>query len=84
MIKYKQIKPQTVDVWSEEYGYIGNVNEYEFNHLRIQIKEQKATGYYVFFNGERIRIFPSGGLEEWPTGLFDLIADQLHKLFITK
>jgi hypothetical protein len=80
MIKYKQIKPQTVDVWSDEYGFIGNVNEYEFNDIRIQIKEQKATGYYAFFNGEKYYIDTDGKLD-WPNGLFSLMGDQLMILF---
>lgn len=81
MIQYKQIKPQTVDLWSDDYGFIANVNEEELNDIRIQIKEQKATGYYCFFNGEKIYINSVGKFEKWPKGFFDLLDQQLSILY---
>ena len=89
MITLKGIIPQAVDVYRDtEDGteYIGRANEYEFNDLRIQIKNENATGYYAIFNpewgdvGMKVVINPNGSITNWPKGFFDLYEQQLDQL----
>lgn len=76
-----KIPPQTVRVYFNS-EFVGLVNQYEFNALRIKIKEQKISGFSVQVEegGERAMIETNGQLNFWPIGLFDLLCDQLRKL----
>ena len=78
MIKPDKITPETVDAYGPD-GFIGTLNEYEFNDLRIKIKNAKFegdTGYYISFNGYNIEINKHGVLKDWPKGLFSLFESQ--------
>jgi len=77
-VKFNKIEPQTVEVWNAD-GFFGMANEYEFNDIRIQIKENKDPNFYIMFRGTSYQINTDGRLE-WPNGLFDMIIDQLRKL----
>jgi hypothetical protein len=79
MITYNKIEPQTVEVWNEN-GFFARVDYFELNDIRIQIKNEKASGWYVMFNGSKIRIHENGKLESWPAGFFELIDIQLDQL----
>lgn len=76
-----KIAPQTVRVYFNS-EFVGLVNQYEFNALRIKIKEQKISGFSVQVEegGERAMIQNNGLLNNWPIGLFDLFSEQLDKL----
>lgn len=80
MIKVNKITPQTVELFNPQDESMGFINEYEFNDVRIQIKEQKAEGYYCMFNGERFNINKDGRSQDWFEGFFDLIEQQMSKL----
>lgn len=56
-------------------------NELIFNDIRIQIKDQKLSGYYLIFEGSKCEINNDGELAEWPKGLFTISTDQLNYLF---
>lgn len=80
MIQINKIKPFKCKAYSPEGKYLGLLNEYEFNDLRIQIKEQQIFGYYMLFNNEKILIDKNGSCENWPNGFYDLIGLQLFKI----
>jgi predicted ATPase len=80
MIIVNKIDPPTVELFDPEGYSMGFVNEYEFNDIRIQIKNTKAEGYHCVFKGELIKIDKNGKVDNWPSGFFDLIESQLIKL----
>lgn len=80
MIKLNTIIPQEVDLYAPDGTYLGKVNEYEFLDVLVQIKENQYSGYYVIFEGQKIRIDKNGTLEDYPIGLFDLLTDLRLKL----
>jgi hypothetical protein len=79
MIEVKKISIPYVDLYDPSGTHLGQLNEYEFTDVRVQIKEKKISGYYIIFNKRKIMIGKNGGLEEWPDGLFD----QLEKLYLS-
>lgn len=78
-VKLNKIEPQTVEVWNAD-GLFGIVNEYEFNDIRIQIKETKETGWFAVFEEIVIVINTDGRCDVWPDGFFDTFDKQLDKL----
>jgi len=78
-IKYKKIYPPTVLVYDENDKLVAEMNEYEFNDFRIQIKRNKASGYYVVERGNRHPINSNGSMAKHPV-CFWLVADQLDEL----
>lgn len=80
MIKLKTIFPQEVDLYGPNESHLGKLNEYEFLDVLVQIKENQYSGYYVIFEGQKIRIDKNGTLEDYPIGLFDLLTDLRLKL----
>lgn len=77
-IKVKTIEIPKVDLYSPEGVHLGNLNEYEFLDVRVQIKETQSVGYYVMFNDNKVGIDINGVLEEYPDGMFDI----LEKLYL--
>lgn len=85
MIKIKDIKIQNFPLYDSNNNLIGNVNEYQFNDVRIQIGENNLSGYYLLFTNEegqqtKINILPDSSVEQWPSGFFDLYPKQLSKI----
>lgn len=80
MIQIKNITPPTVEVYNPENGLLITMNEYELLDLRVQIKKEKAQGYYIKFNGEIILINRNGDLSEYPEGLLDTMTNYLLQL----
>ena len=60
---------------------LGELNEYELNDLRIQIKTNKAEGYYVLSGAENSKIYidTNGKFDGYPVEL-ELFENQLDKL----
>ena len=79
MIQVNKITPQVIEHFGPYGNSLGMLNQYEHNDLRIQIKEQKAEGYYVFFNGVEYPIDKTGRWRR-PTGAYTFLDDQLCKL----
>lgn len=79
-ITINRVKPEPADIFlnGEYFGFVSN--DYEFLDLRLQIKEAKATGFTVRFNGFESAITRGGNVIDWPPGLFSLIDDQLNKI----
>lgn len=55
-------------------------NELVFNDIRIQIKDQKLSGYYIEINDEKSKIENDGMLTDWPRDLFTILTTQLNYL----
>jgi hypothetical protein len=71
MIKVKKYEVQTVEHFDPDGNSLGFLNEYENADLRCQIAEEKASGYYLMFNGLKIPIEPDGKIINRETGLYD-------------
>lgn len=82
MIKVNKIVPQTVEAFDPDGNSLGFINEYELLDLRVQILKEKAWGYYLMFNGIKIRIDRKGTLESYPKGFFNLYGDYLSILVL--
>lgn len=78
-IRVKKIQPETVRVFGPEEEDLGYLNEYEFNDLRAQIKENKAEGYTLVFN-QVLYCIDKDGRYAKPDGLFDLYGDTLSRI----
>lgn len=80
-ISIKDINNIAIGIYNPENQLIVYTNnQLVFEDIRIQIKEKQLTGYYIKFNGEKIKIDRNGNLEKWPDGLFDKLTDLLLKL----
>lgn len=79
----EKIKPLEAHIYFED-SFLGVVNEYEFNALRIKIKYGALEGYSVSTadGKQRVTIDKFGRLETWPAGLFNLISEQLRTLIL--
>lgn len=62
MIKINRIIPQRVCLFNPDNKLMGLVNEFEFNDIRIQIKENKISGYYITYKKEKLFITDKGQL----------------------
>lgn len=80
MVKINRFIPQRVSLFSPEDEFLGMVNIYEFNDVRVQIMQSQLAGYYVVFNTKKIYIDHNGKIENWPEGLFDHLDDMYFKL----
>lgn len=72
------------DVNDDFVGFI--YNEHEFNKVRIQMMEKKATALFYFVwnnNGvdERITVDESGNMSDFPVGLYDQVRQDLLKMY---
>lgn len=80
MIQINYIEIPTADVYAPDDTFLGTVNEYQFNDIRIQIMRSNAVGYYVLLNGKKYQIGSNGSLLDWPTELFGIMEEQLMEL----
>jgi len=80
MIQINKIKPFRCKIFDPDGKFLGNVNEYEFNDILIQIKEASISGYFCKYKNQKIDLLPSGRIEFQPRGFFDLLEEQLSKL----
>ena len=80
-IEIKRIRPKKVDLFNSKDELIGTLfNEYELNHIRIQIASKQIDGYYIKCKDTKIDINNFGVLKEWPKGLFDIQENQIVEL----
>jgi hypothetical protein len=77
-LKIKKVVPETVMIWHDDYGFIGEANEYEFDLFRVDIKENQLEGYYVLKNNTQYHIDRRGTLVDWD--FFKLKDECLEKL----
>jgi hypothetical protein len=79
-IQVKKIVPVLVEAFDPDGYSLGFLNEFEFNDLRIQIMEKKASGYYMMFKNERIDLYLDGTVSNWAEGFYDIGENQLGKI----
>lgn len=80
LLKPAKIVPQEVECFDPEGTSFGFLNEYEFNDLRIKVKNANVTGYHAIFDGKKIDIQSNGEVHNWPVGFFDLFDSQLNTI----
>jgi hypothetical protein len=82
-LEIKRIPSDKVDLYNPDDDLIGTLfNEYELNHVRIQIAQRQLEGYYVLWRKHhRIDIESNGSIKNWPVGFFDMQENQLAELF---
>jgi hypothetical protein len=81
MIHINKITPPTLDIYDPGGKLLGTVNEYELLDIRVQIKKEQISGYYLIFNDKKVRIDKNGELEEYPPGLLDTMLGYYFELF---
>lgn len=80
MIVVNKIEPFTCEFFDPENKSLGFLNDFEFNDLRIQIKNEKGEGYYAVFDNKKLFIDADGRLKIWPKGFYDMFEKQLSQL----
>lgn len=77
-----KIPPETVEVYNKDGIFASAVNQCEFNAIRLQIKKYGEEGWYVVSNeGKRYDIDKNGMVEDWHSGMFNLLDYQLAQLY---
>jgi len=79
--KPMKIEEQVVEHFTPNDESIGFLTANEFLYLRIQIRNEYESGWYLMFEGERIMIKPNGDIEKWPNNLYNTATDLLNELF---
>jgi len=80
MIKVNKIEQPLHEHFDPEGKSLGFLNYLEHLDLRLQIKTEKADGYYLIFNDLTIRFQSNGRLERWPNDMYDQVESYLYKL----
>jgi hypothetical protein len=60
--------------------HLFDVNYFEFNDVRIQIKNNGLTDYYVKYESDFLSITPEGQIENWPSEMFSMMDEQLRTI----
>ena len=69
-----------VEFYAPNGEYIGATkSEVVFNEFRTQIKKEEAKGYYMIYNGEKIKFDKFGTPEDFPD-VFELNVNYLLEL----
>lgn len=79
-IERPKIELETAEIWHIKDNvqvYYFTVNYFEFNDVRIQIKNWGLTDYYVKFEEQFFLIDKDGRVQNWPPRLFDMMDSQL-------
>jgi hypothetical protein len=80
-IKVNKIVEPISTLYNSDGVEIGKITSYlELNDIRIQIKKNKVSGYYIIWEDMIIYTDKYGNLDEWPKGFYDLVDDQLNAL----
>lgn len=80
MIQIKKITPPTLEIYNRNGELLGEVNEYEFLDIRVQIRKAQISGYWLIFKNKKVRIDRNGELEEYPIGLLDTMSNYYYQL----
>lgn len=82
MIKINNnIQDRPADLYSPDGQLIGTIeNLLAFYDVRLQIKKEQVFGYYLMFEGQKIKIDKNGELENYPDNLFDTSLKYLTEL----
>lgn len=85
MIKIRKIKETICQLYDPQDNLVGTIrSELQLNDVRLQIKEQNISGYYIMWKDKgldyHINIDRKGTLENWPVGFYDTAIGQCEKL----
>ena len=81
MIQVNKYEHQVVEHFDSDDNSLGFLNELEHLDLRCQIAEEKAEGYYLIFNDEKVFIRSNGKIEQWSIDLYDTNLMLFSRLF---
>ncbi len=82
MVEIKQHTPEQIKLFGPDDNFIGLINNnVEMLDVRVQIAEQKLTGYYFTYGNIRIDIKSNGGVINYPEGLYGKTHDLCTKLY---
>ena len=60
MIKINKIDIELEDLYGPNDEYLGKVNLYEFNDIRLQVVKERVEGYYILSEGIKYHLYPNG------------------------
>lgn len=67
-------------LYSPDGEFIGQINNYEqYLDVKLQIKEQQVSGYYVSFCGDIVKLDKNGTEDHFPDGFW---GDKMSNLLI--
>ena len=70
-----------VDLYNSFGAYVGTAtNDVAIADILLQIKKNKAEGFYFMFQGHIIGIAINGSCESYPAGFFDTYGNILAQL----
>ncbi len=82
IVIWEYLTGELVDLYHDEFGCIGrNINERQFNDVRIQIAKEEVSGYYILWNDKRIDIDKNGDMSDFPVGLYDHVSTALAEIY---
>jgi hypothetical protein len=83
MITINNIQEDSIDILKDDHCIGTCKSSISFDDLRVQIKENKASGYFFMFNNKRYDIQPDGRIyPEYPRDLYREVTDLLTKLVL--
>lgn len=81
MIVIKEVEDDTAELFGPGDTLIGTIDtNLQLLDIRVQIKEQKLSGYYIIWRNNRLDIDKYGSVSNWPVGFFDTLDNLLNKL----
>jgi len=80
MVKINEIKEHEsiLCLDGEEIGIITSF--LQLNDIRLQIKRNKLSGYYIKWNIFKLSIDEYGHVSDWPLGFYDTFDKQIEEL----
>lgn len=80
MIKIKNVEDVPVKLYHEDQ-VVGTIKTVlQFLDVRLQIRDEDSTKYYVKFKGKKVSFDNHGKLMTYPKGLFDKADTLFDKL----
>ncbi len=82
-IEIKRITPEIVHWFKNDGTFLGTINnEYEFNHIRIELLKNNLTEEcYFMWNDMKLTVDTDGSMSDFPFGLYDMNSRQLAEIF---
>jgi hypothetical protein len=81
MITIKEFPVETVGLYSPEGEFLGALDQNQFLDVRIQIAEQRLSGYYILGSAGKRLIEENGELNESMEGVFKTTITLSRRLW---
>lgn len=77
--------PSSYGTLNNEHGFVDNIeNDLQLYDALIQIANEKAEGYFIEWNGQRLDIDSRGELASWPIGYADHNTRAILELLMVR